>query len=184
MIASTSNAFAPTIETERLILRSHRLEDFPACSAMWSDPIVVRYIGGKPSTQQQTWMRILAYRGHWTLMGFGYWAIEEKGSGKFAGELGFADFKRDIAPSMQGAPELGWALASPFHGKGYATEAVRAVLEWADANLTSQRTVCLIDPENAASIRVAEKAGYRQFDRAVFGEKPTLFFDRSHAAPR
>jgi RimJ/RimL family protein N-acetyltransferase len=115
-------------------------------------------------------------------MGFGYWALEEKSTGRFAGELGFANFRRDISASMRDVPELGWALASPFHGMGYATEAVRAAVAWGDAHFESTRTVCLIDPENLASIRVARKCGYDVFEHAVFNERPTLFFARHGAA--
>ena len=172
----------PVIETARLRLRGHRLDDFEASFAMWSDPLVTRFIGGKPSTEQQTWSRLLGYVGHWSLMGFGYWALEEKASGRFAGELGFANFHRDIAASMRDVPELGWALASRFHGKGYATEAVRAAVAWADVRFESARTVCLIDPDNVASVRVAQKCGYDVFERAVFNEQPTLFLARSGAA--
>ena len=168
----------PEIETERLTLRGHRLDDFDAAFAMWSDPNVTRFIGGKPSTEQQTWSRLLGYAGHWAMLRFGYWAIEEKASGAFAGELGFADFHRDIEASMRDVPELGWALTSSVHGKGYATEAVRAVVAWGDAWLESARTVCLIDPENLASIRVAEKSGYREFERTVFNGHPSVFFER------
>ncbi len=145
---------------------------------MWSDPIVTRFIGGKPSTEQQTWSRLVGYVGHWALMGFGYWALEEKATGRFAGEVGFADFRRDIAPSMKGVPELGWALASSFHGKGLATEAVRAAVAWGDARFESARTVCLIDPSNLASVRVAEKCNYSVFERTLFNDRPTLFLER------
>ena len=148
------------------------------CVAMWADPIVTRFIGGTPSTAQRTWLRLLAYVGHWSLMGFGYWAIEEKPTGKFVGEVGFADFKRDIAPSMQHVPELGWALSPGVHGKGYATEAVRAVLAWGDSHFRETRTVCMISPENVASIRVAEKCGYKEFERTLLNKEPTLFFAR------
>ena len=166
------------LETARLRLRPHRLADLADLLAMWSDPAVTRYIGGKPSSEQQVWMRILGYTGHWALLGFGYWVVEEKASGAFAGELGFADYKRPIAASMRGFPELGWALAPHAHGRGYATEALRAALAWGDAHLLSARTVCLIDPENAPSIRVAEKCGYRVFERGSFAERTMLFCER------
>jgi len=93
-------------------------------------------------------------------MGFGYWAVEEKASERFLGEIGFADFKREIVPSIEGVPELGWVLASHAHGKGYATEALNAAIPWGDKNLSASRSVCIIDPENLASLRVAEKCGY------------------------
>lgn len=168
----------PEIQTDRLRLRGHRIDDFDDSFAMWSDPAVTRFIGGKPSSEQQTWSRLLAYVGHWQLLGFGYWALEEKASGRFVGELGFADFRRDIEASAKGVPELGWALASRVHGMGYATEAVRAAVAWGDTQLRSARTFCMIDSQNLASIRVAQKCGYQEFKRTRFNERPTIFFER------
>jgi RimJ/RimL family protein N-acetyltransferase len=168
----------PVIETQRLKMRGHRLDDFPACAAMWADPIVTRHIGGKPLSEEEVWARLLRYVGHWSLLGFGYWAIEEKDTGDFVGELGFADFKRDIEPSLKGVPELGWVLASKAHGKGYATEAVRAAIAWGQSHFGSARTVCIIHPENLASIRVAEKCGYKEFERTTYKGHATLLFNR------
>lgn len=173
----------PVLDTPRLTLRAHRADDFDAALAMWSDPNVTRYIGGKPSTEQQTWSRLLNYAGHWSLLGFGYWAVEETASGRFIGELGFANFKRDIAPEMRDAPELGWALAAGVHGRGFGTEAVRAAVAWGDRYLAASRTVCLIDPDNAASIRIAEKCGYRAFRETQFNDRPILFFERLRRKP-
>ncbi len=174
----------PVLETQRLTLRGHRLDDFDDCAAMWADPAVTRYITGKQSTKQQSWSRLLSYVGHWTLLGFGYWAIESKATSKFIGELGFANFKREINPSIGDAPELGWALMSHAHGNGYATEAVRAVVAWGDAHLTSRTTVCIVNPENLASVRIAEKAAYRGLHRTVYNERPTVIFSRESLPSR
>jgi RimJ/RimL family protein N-acetyltransferase len=175
-----------SIETSRLRLRKHRFDDLSACVAMWSDPNVTKFISGRVSTEQQTWMRLLSYIGHWGLMGFGYWVIEEKASGDFVGEVGFMDFKREIAPSIRGKPELGFALASRFHGKGYATEAVRAALAWADAHLPHAATVCLVTPQNVASLRVVEKCGYDVFEQSLYNDQPVLLLSRNArgASPR
>lgn len=179
MHMSPGNAPAvPILETPRLRLRAHRPSDLPQCAAMWADPAVTRFIGGEPCSEQRTWARLLAYIGHWTAMGFGYWLMEERGSGDFVGEVGLADFRRDIASSMKGCPELGFALASRFHRKGYATEGAEAVVAWADSNLPFARTVCLIDPENRASLRVAGKCGYQVFERGVYGGRPAMFLER------
>lgn len=151
---------------------------------MWSDPAVTRFIGGEPAGEQRTWARLLAYVGHWALMGFGYWVMELRDSGEFVGEIGLADFKRDIAPAMRNTPELGFALASRFHGKGYATECARAVLAWADVSLSARRTVCLVDPPNAASRRVAEKCGYKLFDQGVYAGRHALFLAREAPGAR
>ncbi|MBV9720144.1 MAG: GNAT family N-acetyltransferase [Candidatus Eremiobacteraeota bacterium] len=171
-------SYAPTIETPRLRLRAHRRDDLAPCLALWSDPEVTRFIG-QVSSEQQTWARLLTNVGHWALMGFGYWVMELPSSNRFVGEVGFADFHRDIADSMRGVPELGFALTPEFHGHGYATEGARAVLNWADTNLDADRTVCLINERNSASVRVAAKIGYRVFDRAIVKGEPTLLLERS-----
>ena len=145
---------------------------------MWSDPAVTRYIGGKPLTEEEAWAKFLRYLGHWPLLGFGYWAVEEKATGNFIGEIGFADYKRDIEFSLKRAPEIGWVLASPSHGKGYATEAVRAALSRGDLHFKGLPTTCLIHPENLPSIRVAGKCGYREFCRASYKGQPTIAFVR------
>lgn len=171
---------APVIETARLILRGHRREDFEDCVGMWTDPGVTRFIGGKPSSREEVWSRLLRYVGHWQVMGFGYWIAHEKGTGRFVGEIGFADFKRELEPSFGDTPEMGWALNSGLHGQGYATEAVAGALAWADAHFAEPRTVCMIDPSNAPSLRVAEKVGFREFARAHYRE-PTILFERFRA---
>ena len=155
-------AEVPVIETARLRLRGHRSADFGDCAAMWADPGVVRHIGGRPFPAEEVWAKILRYAGLWSLLGYGYWAIEEKASGRYVGDVGFADFKRDVRPSFDGAPEIGW-------GDGYFAAA---------------RTVCMIDPENAASIRVAEKCGYREFGRTLYKNQATILFQREGRVAR
>ncbi len=171
---------APTLETERLKLRAHRLEDFVHSAAMWADPEVTRYIGGKPHTEEESWARLLRYAGHWSLLGFGYWAVEEKSTGRFIGEVGFADYKRDL-PALKSLPEIGWAFTTQARGNGFATEAVRAAITWGDAHFRSPRTACIIHPENLASIRVAEKCAYREFQRATYKSHATIMFVRDRS---
>ena len=168
----------PVLETERLRLRAHRLDDFPASAAMWADPIVTRHTTGKPQTPEEVWARLLRYIGHWAMLGFGFWAVEEKDSGEFVGELGFADFKRELEPSLDGIPEIGWILVPRFHGKGYATEGVGAVIAWGDEHFGAVKTVCLIQPENLASIRVAGKFGYREYARSTYKEHEVIMLAR------
>jgi RimJ/RimL family protein N-acetyltransferase len=168
----------PAIETERLLLRGHGVEDFADCLALWTDPAVTRFIGGKPSTPEEVWARLLRYVGHWSLLGFGYWVVTERVTGRFLGEVGFADFRREIEPSLEGVPEIGWVLTPQGHGRGFATEAAGAALAWGDAQFGRVRTACIIAPENAASIRVAEKCGYREFRRTTYKDRPTIMFVR------
>ncbi|WP_075217883.1 GNAT family N-acetyltransferase [Mongoliimonas terrestris] len=168
----------PVIETARLRLRAHTVADFDAMARLWTDPDVVRHIGGRPSTDEEVWGRLLRYAGLWRLLGFGYWAIEERLTGAFVGEVGLADFRRTIEPPLHGVPEIGWVLAPPAHGRGFATEAVRAVLAWRDRTLGPGRTVCLIAPENAPSLKVAEKTGFRPFAETTYHGQPSRLFER------
>lgn len=174
----TTDAAIPTLQTEHLTLRGHRADDVEASAEMWSDPEVTRFIGGKPSSKEETWGRLLRYRGLWAMLGFGYWLVEDRHSGRFVGEVGFADFKREMEPSIAGTPEIGWALAPWAHGRGWATEAVRAALSWGDGQLPARRTVCMIAPENGPSIKLARKCGYTEFNRTTYKSQPTVLFAR------
>src|ERR1700754_4540064 len=123
---------APVIETPRLRLRAHRPGDLDASFAMWSDPDVIRYIGGRVFSREEVWARLLRYSGMWTFMGHGFWAVEDKATGLMGGGVGVMEARRDISPAFEGTPEVGWSLSPSVHGRGYATEAVAAALDWAD----------------------------------------------------
>jgi RimJ/RimL family protein N-acetyltransferase len=109
--------------------------------------------------------------------------VAEKASGRFVGEVGFGDLKRELVPSLAGEPEAGWVLAPWSHGRGYATEAVRAALHWGDARFGPARTVCLISPGNDPSVRVAEKCGFQPAGSTHYQGAATLLFERWPARP-
>src|SRR5688500_15052962 len=163
------------IETERLTLRLHRVEDFANTAEMWGDPVVTKHIGGKPSTTEESWHRILRNMGHWQAMGWGYWVVREKKTGRFAGEAGFAHLKRELDPSFGDTPEAGWVLSPWAHGKGFAAEAMRAALAWLGEK---KRTVCMIDPDNEASLKLAAKLGYREYARTTYKGAPSVLLER------
>lgn len=166
----------PTLESDRLVFRGHRVSDWPDCVRLWSDPQVVRFIGGRVFTPEEVWARVLRYAGHWALLGFGFWVVHEKATGAFVGEAGLADYRRSILPALK-SPEVGWALVPGAQGRGLATEAVRTVLAWAEAN-GHPRTQCLIDPSNLASIRVAEKVGFGAPVASTYLGGPSSVFTR------
>ncbi len=166
------------IETRRLILDAHCLEDFEALCALWSDPVVVRHIGGRPSTRQESWSRLQRYRGNWAIRGYGFWAVREKSTARYLGDIGFKDNCRDVEPSIFGVPEAGWVLAPSAHGQGFASEALAAALAWLDEETSHPSSVCLISPANAASIRLAEKHGYRLQTAVWFDDHDTILMSR------
>ena len=169
---------APTLETPRLRLRAHRPDDHAICTQIWSDPQVTRFIGGHPLNAEDAWKRLLQYAGMWILLGYGYWAIEDKRSGDYVGDVGFADLKRELVPALDGMLECGWALASAAHGHGYASEAVAAINAWAQVNFPTRKIACIISPDNLASLRVAEKMGFHAWQTTTYHGSPIVAFIR------
>lgn len=177
MAAELSNATPPTLETARLLLRPARLDDFDTYAAMWADPVVTRFIGGKPFSREGAWTRFLRQLGMWRAHGFGFLVVEEKATGRFLGEAGFHDLKRDLTPSLEGTMEAGWGFVADAHGSGFATEAVTALLAWRAAAFPALRVTCIIDPDNAQSLRVAQKLGFREVARTTYHGAPTVMFE-------
>ena len=167
---------APTLTTERLTLRGHHPDDLDALAAMWAEPAVYGMIGGKPRAREEVWIRLLRSIGQWTAFGYGAWVVCDRTTGQVLGDIGLLESRRAIVPELT-VPEMGWALAAAGHGKGYAVEAMRAVLDWADAKGLA-RTCCIIDPGNAASIRLAEKLGYGSPVEGMYHERAILIFHR------
>ncbi|MDE2183794.1 MAG: GNAT family N-acetyltransferase [Alphaproteobacteria bacterium] len=171
----------PVLQTPRLILRSHELKDFEATVDIWSDPIVRKHFGARPFTREDIWARFLRQSGMWAVMGYGAWAVEEKSTGAYVGTVGVFDVRREFEPpepSLAGLPEAGWTLSPRVHGKGYATEAAKAALAWADRRFGGIRMWCMISPANVASIRVAEKCGFRFWKETTYRDDPILLFLR------
>lgn len=169
----------PTLSTTRLVLRALTLADFPAYAAMRADPEVMRHMGsGDPITEEEAWAGFLKLAGLWHIAGFGGWGIEEKASGTLIGNAGFQDRKRDRGPDLKGVPETGWLLSPSAWGKGYATEALRAVLAWGRQHFGSVRVIALTTTDNVASIRVAQKCGFVDRGPIISAGRPRLLFDR------
>lgn len=176
------HAVAPALETERLRLRGLKASDLNAFHAMYADPLVYRFLAPKPLSREEAWARMLRLVGLWVLAGYGYWALEDKASGQFAGIAGFAEFHRTITPSIADKPEFGWALASPFHGKRLSTEAVTTIQAWGDQSLENQETSCIVATRNTPSIYLAQKIGFKSIAECLYNEEPHLVFSRTRSA--
>ena len=155
----TPNRCTVILETNRLILRRHSVADAEALARLWADPAVVRHIAA-PATAEDSWGRLLRYAGHWDLFGYGYLAVVDKASGAYLGDVGVAQFHRTGFEAPQASAEAGWVLASTVHGLGYGMEATAALHRWIDATLPVERTHCIIDPVNTASLALAKRLGY------------------------
>jgi len=146
------------IETERLLLRGWRDGDIEAYARLCADPEVMRFIGnGSTLTREQAGDQISRFVRHWGERGFGLWAMEEKVSGAFVGFAGLAH-QEDWAEGGH-KTEVGWRLVRAFWGRGLATEAAEASVAHGLEHLELERIISIIQPENTASLRVAEKAG-------------------------
>lgn len=166
----------PTLESAHLILRPFRAGDLDALAAIRADERVARFTGGL-RTRTDVWTTILRSAGMWDLLGFGYWAACDRVSGALVGEVGFADFERGMTPDISGLPEAGWIIAPEFWGRGLASEAVAAMHAWLDGARRT-RSVCIISPENAASVRIADKQGYRETALAKLGDGTVTVYHR------
>jgi len=167
---------APRIETDRLVLRALRAEDLDPLWAIWSNEEVVRFLGGNPLSREETWRRTLAACGQWPVAGFGYWIVELKADQRVVGQLGFADFKRDMEPRLEGLPELGYVFDTSVQGQGLAFEGCKAALEWANSELDASSYPAIISPENNASIRLAERLGFVREPDAIYRDAPVALF--------
>ncbi|MXQ09793.1 GNAT family N-acetyltransferase [Alphaproteobacteria bacterium GH1-50] len=178
MTTSDIRDLVPVLETERLILRGHTSSDCIHSAAMWADPEVVRLISGQTATEAQSWGRILNYAGLWHHLGYGYWAVFERSSDAFLGEVGFADFKRALVAPVSGVPEIGWAFRTAVQGQGFAIEAVRRIVAWADQSLPHPETFCIVDPKHERSLSLATKVGYEVASTGKNAGKDVLIMSR------
>jgi RimJ/RimL family protein N-acetyltransferase len=144
--------FAPVLETPRLILRAPQAGDEPHFLALMGDAENSRFIGG-PQAPDLAWRGFAALVGHWHLRGYGVFCVIEKETGAWAGRVGAINYFG--WPS----PEIGWTIHKSRWGRGYATEAAAAALDWAVGQLGWERTIHLIVKENTPSQAVARKLG-------------------------
>jgi RimJ/RimL family protein N-acetyltransferase len=146
------------IETPRLILRGWFEEDFAPYAALLADPQTARFItrGGRPYGEREAWSEMAFFIGHWQLLGFGMFVVEERSTAVFLGRVGA------LQPPGWPGFEMAWALIPSARGKGYAVEAARAAIGWSFDRFELGRVISIIDPRNAASQRVAERLGERR----------------------
>jgi RimJ/RimL family protein N-acetyltransferase len=174
----TALTSAPEIATDRLLLRAATLADFEPCFAMTADPDVGRYIGGAVTERSVKWEKFLRIPAMWTLLGYGFWIVEERATGAVLGEMGFGDFQRTIDPPLPDWPEMGWVFGKAAHGRGIASEAVAAALRWAGEAMPGVPVQAIIDPPNRASCRLAQRMGFAAQGDRIFKGAPVTHYVR------
>lgn len=168
---------ADMITTDRFLLRPFELRDYEAYLSMLADPeptVPWRQV----MAPEDTWHRLVRHAGHWALFGYGNFAVFEKETGLFLGETGLWNAHRDMGESYDQSDETGWSVVSSWHGRSVAFEAADAIHRWYESTVGGRRTVCMIDPANERSIRIARKLGYVPFDQGLYKGKAVIMFER------
>lgn len=161
----------PRLTTPRLLLRGFEPRDVEPYAAMMADPDVTRHLGdGRPLPRAEAWRQLAMFAGHWTLRGFGVWAVEERASGTFLGRIGC--FEPEGWPGF----EVAYTLARHAWGRGYAREGAAAALAYARDTLGRSEVLSIIRPANAASIRVARALGAAPAETVEFFGAPAVLY--------
>jgi RimJ/RimL family protein N-acetyltransferase len=170
----------PELRTERLLMRGFRDDDIDAWAEICADSEVTRWVGDPEGlSREDAWRRMAYFVGHWDLRGFGQWALVEQASGELLGRAGL------LRPEGWPGLEVGWMVARPHWGRGYAPEAGRASMEWARTELGADHIISLIEDHNERSARVAEKLGMAVEGRTriVNGEFEVRIFGADLGSP-
>ena len=169
------------LTTERLRLRQPVLADAPRLAALVVPEAVHRHLGGAP-TPEESWNRFVRGAGCWALFGYGPFVVETA-AGRLVGSCGVFRGRRGLGPAFDGLPEAAWVMAQWAWGGGFAREAMAAILGWLDES-HGVAVVAMITPDNASSIALAGKLGFRAWGQARYRDEPVRRFRRpAPAAP-
>lgn len=170
------------LETKRLLLRGWRDEDLGPYARLCADPEVMRYIGdGSTLAPGQSERQISCFVRHWEERGLGLWAVEEKASGAFAGFAGLVHQEGWTEGPYK--TEVGWRFGRGFWGRGLATEAAKASVNYGFERLGLERVISIIQPGNVASRRVAEKAGLTPRGEILWRDNKVVWYAIDRNAP-
>jgi RimJ/RimL family protein N-acetyltransferase len=155
------------LETPRLRLRRWRADDLETVVAWNQNPTLMQHMGKLSFTREETEAALGRFDDHWAAHGFGVWAAEDKETGLLIGRVGVSYHR-----SWPDDPEVGWLIDVPWQGRGLATEAGGACVDYASRELGFERLVSICTAENGASRRVMEKLGFapwREVEESEFG---------------
>jgi RimJ/RimL family protein N-acetyltransferase len=175
-----SQNFTVILETPRLLLRRQVIEDLDALWALYCDPEIIRYIPDAPKTYLEAREELEWHQnGHPDNPQLGLWATIHKATGRFIGRCGLLPWTIDGRLEV----EVAYAIARDFWSQGLGTEAAQAIVQYAFEKLKLERLVCMIEPENRASVNVAKKIGM-SFEKEMEDEAgPYHLYSRSKQSP-
>ncbi len=154
------------LETKRLRLRQFHSDDWQDLHRYYGSDVATKYTMGRVLSEGETWRTLSGMVGHWHLRGYGPYAVEEKSSGRVLGTVGF------WYPFDWPSPEIKWALAPQYWGKGFASEAARAVQAAGLEHLPDIALISFIHRDNQASLRLAQAIGATfESERLFRGER-------------
>jgi RimJ/RimL family protein N-acetyltransferase len=169
------------IETPRLLLRPHRVDDLDGYTALLAEAEPATLYALPSFNREDAWARLLRFIGHWAVFHYGLFIAEERASGRIVAEVGVARFERAVDSRCEGMPEAGWRVAQRMRGSGVAREAMTAAFAWFDGAIGAQSTFCLIHPHNAPSLRLADALQFRELSRGTFKGQPVITLVRTLA---
>ena len=168
------------LTTDRLRLREPVLSDAPRLAALVAPEAVHRHLGG-PQTPEESFHRFMRGAGCWHLFGYGPFVVERRSSGRLVGSCGLFRGRRGFSAAFDSLPEAGWVVAHSAWGRGYAHEAMAAILAWYDGHSDAGAVVAMIEPTNDASVVLAERLGFRARGTVRYHDEPMRRFRRPPA---
>ncbi|ARU92679.1 GNAT family N-acetyltransferase [Tatumella citrea] len=168
------------LDTTRLRLEPYNDSHYEGLRVMDNDPGVMRYISkGIVKTPEETRENIRRVQDRWHKYGFSWWAIKEKTSGTVVGAACL-----QYLENVEGAPlEIGWRLIPEHNGKGYATEAAKAIIDFAAEHIGAHYLVAVADPENIPSQRVMQRLGMTYKATEQHYDEPCVVYELSIQRP-
>ncbi|MGH7646782.1 MAG: GNAT family N-acetyltransferase [Gemmatimonadaceae bacterium] len=161
----------PTLVTDRLVLRAFVQRDIDEYAAIIGDPDVTRHLGdGRPLSRAEAWRQMAMILGHWTLLGYGLWAVEEKATGALMGRIGCQQ------PEAFPGFEIAYTLGRQFWGRRFAREGAAVALAYARDVLGRTDIISVIRPANVGSIRVSQSLGGVLDGEVEFYGGPALIY--------
>ncbi|MDK9702151.1 MAG: GNAT family N-acetyltransferase [Sulfuritalea sp.] len=165
-----------SIESARLVLAIPLAEDWLALHAYYSDAECARYTFQNPLPESETQRVVGSLVRHWERKGYGPYVVREKQSAAVVGLVGL------WFPSEWPETEIKWAIVRAHWGKGYASEAARAVQAMLPHHLPEMQPISLIDAENSRSIALAKALGAELEKELIFRSSPFHMYRHRRSA--